>query len=149
MNYRLILGILCSTIFGFFLHVELSGAIGSYVQRSMAGINVLQPPYPFWITAIAFVTAVLPVTAWAILFLFVYDRIPFENAVMKGLTFSSLILLLKGDLLRQQIMGYVVGNPFHVVLIQSLDPLLPNLLMGVILAISIRGLKISWHERRL
>jgi hypothetical protein len=88
MNYRLILGILCSTVLGFFLHVELSGAIGSYVQRSMAGINVLQPPYPFWITAIAFVTAVLPVTAWAILFLLVYDRIPCKSVVMKGLIYS-------------------------------------------------------------
>jgi hypothetical protein len=123
--------------------VGLSGVIGSYVQESMAGIDVLQPPYSFWITVMAFMTAVLPVTAWAILFLLVYDRIPFENMVMKGLTFSSLILLLKGDLIRQQIMGYAVGNPLHVVLVQSLDPLLPDLLMGVILAISIR------HARRL
>ena len=123
MRYRILLGIFLAATVGFFLHVAMSSYIGPYISQEMAGKNVLHPPYPFFVNFIAYLTAILPVSGWAILFYLVYDRIPSNNFVWKGLLFSCLILFLKGDLIRQQVMSYIVGNPLHVAIIQSLDPL--------------------------
>lgn len=91
-------------------------------------------PYDALITTVAGVTAILPVVGVLILFLLIKPRLPIRNPVVQGILLAALLLLMEGELIRQPLMNWLVGNPPFVVLLELLKVWIPRFAMCILLA---------------
>lgn len=121
----------------FFTHIYLDGALSSKIVASMRQNPVIMPPYPFHITAIAFITSFIPTVAVFIIFTVLYGRIPGGGPLTKSLLFWILLLAVKGDLIRFPLMNVLVGNPVWLALLVQVDAWISNLILCLLLGFGI------------
>ena len=103
----------------------------SYLNQALVNISVIKPPYPAYINVIAYLTSILPGLGVTILY---YLMTPYFNTPSKLLRtayLSILLLLLKGELIRQLIMNILVGNPIAIAFLQQSQVWLTNIMMAL------------------
>lgn len=127
-------------VLGFFIHVALGSTVQAVVAENMKGVAILKPPYGPLITSIAGLTALIPALFSLVLYMVIRKQIPGKAPLIKGLFFGALILLLKGQLIRQPLMNYLVGNPLWVVVLQQSEIWLANFIPCILAAIIIEKL---------
>jgi hypothetical protein len=135
-----IFAVVLATIIPFIIHALLQSLVNEFIANNTTDktdFDVAMPPYSFRITAVAALTAIMPTIGLLILFSLIYEKVPGENAFMKGFTFGLLILIIKGELFRKPIMNTLIGNPFWISLLQQLDIWIPNIVLCVILSLFI------------
>ncbi len=124
---------------GFSIHVLYGqGWAEAYVQRAadMGRLNgALHQPYPTTIVVIAALTALVPTAGKVLAYILLKERLPGRSRIVKGLAFGLLVLLMGDALIRLPLMNAVIGNPFDVVLVQSLEGWLIAPLMGIAIAL--------------
>lgn len=120
---------------GLSTHIYLLKVISPIIAERMQGIVIKKPPYDMVITTIAYVTFVLPTIGTVLVYYFIQNFLPGKSRILKGILFGILILLVKGELFRQPIMNYMVGNPITITLIQQSQVCLSNLIMCVTVAL--------------
>lgn len=121
----------------FFTHVYLQGELGPRIHEAMSQHPVVMPPYPFYITAVAFVTRFIPTAALLFIFVILYDRLPGKGPVVKSLTFTLLFLAAEGHLVRFPLMNVLVGNPIWLALLVQVDAWISNLVLCMLLGFGI------------
>ena len=140
MHWTRILGatIIAATI-GFLIHVVYGQGIAiEYVQKAAESGRlggVIKQPYPNWVVAIASLTALIPSFGKVFVYILIQDKLPSENKIIKGVIFGILLLFVGDNLLRTPIMGVVIGNPFDVVFIQSLEKWIIYPVTGIFIAL--------------
>ena len=124
---------------GFFIHVLYGQGIAiEYVQKVAEEgrlDDVIKQPYPNWLVAIASLTALIPAFGKVFVYILIQDKLPSRHKIFKGAIFGVLLLFLGDNLLRMPIMGIVTGNPFDVVLVQSLEKWMIYPAMGIFIAL--------------
>ncbi|WP_028582132.1 hypothetical protein [Desulfogranum japonicum] len=124
---------------GFLIHVLYGQGIAiEYVQNAAEGgrlNDVIMQPYPNWVVAIASLTALIPAFGKVLVYMLIQDKLPSRNTIFKGAIFGVLLLFVGDNLLRMPIMGIVTGNPFDVVLVQSLEKWIIYPAMGIFIAL--------------
>lgn len=136
---RIVLATAVASAAGFGIHV-LCGqgwALEYATRAAQAGRlgGVLREPYPTYVVVVAALTTLIPTLGKVLVFLLVRDRLPGRTALMKGLAFGLLLLLINDALLRLPIMNVVIGNPVDVMLVQSLEAWLISPIMGILIAL--------------
>lgn len=116
-------------------HVLLQQWAQPIIANRMSGIEVVRPPYGALITTMAYITAIVPTVVVAIVFYYAGHLLPARTRIGKGLWLALLILLVKGDLVRQPVMNALIGNPPAVVALNDLHILAANLLLGVVIGL--------------
>ena len=124
---------------GFLIHVLYGQGIAiEYVQNAAEGgrlNNVIIQPYPSWVVAVASFTALIPAFGKVFVYILIQDKLPCRNKIFKGAIFGMLLLFVGDNLLRMPIMGIVTGNPFDVVLVQSLEKWIIYPVIGIFIAL--------------
>ena len=102
----------------------------------MANIHILHPDqYGFKVTFFAYLTLLIPASGIAFLYYFTGKDLPFNSRIVKGILLGIFLLLVKGDLIRQPIMDYLVGNPIIVVFLQHAQVWVYNLAITIVIAL--------------
>lgn len=122
-------------ILGFLSHAFLVNLIQPFIMSTMRGADVAQPPYPPMIALSAAATALIPVGALTAMYHWLGHNIPARSRVGKGLWLGVLILLLKGELIRQPLMDLLIGNPLMVVALQNGQAVASNLIAALAIAL--------------
>src|SRR5690349_14871605 len=101
---RIVLATTVASAAGFGIHVLYGqGWALQYVARAAQGgrLNgVVREPYPNYVVVIAALTALIPTFGKVLMFMLVRDRLPGRTAVVKGLGFGLLLLMINDALLR-------------------------------------------------
>lgn len=122
---RIFLTTLFSASFGFAFHVLYGrGWASEYMDNAIKSgrmDGVLQEPYPFYIVAIAALTALIPTAGKVIIWLFIRDKIPGKRLWIKAFFFTGILIIADGGLLRQDIMNYLVGMPLDVWFVYGME----------------------------
>ena len=140
---KLVLVVVISTVIGLSTHIYLLKIISPVIAERMQGVVIQKPPYSVVITTIAYITFVFPAIGTVLVYYFIQDVFPGKSRVVKGVLFGLLILLVKGELLRQPIMNFIVGNPIKITLLQQSQVWLSNLIMCVIIALFTPALQVK------
>lgn len=140
MNWmRIVAATALAAAIGFLIHVLYGQGIAiEYVQKvAEAGRlnDVITPPYPRWVIIIASFTALIPALGKVLVYILIQDKIPSQNIILKGALFGLLLLFVSDDMLRMPIMSIVTGNPFDVMLVQSLEKWIIYPAMGIVIAV--------------
>jgi hypothetical protein len=124
---------------GFLIHVFYGQGVAiEYVQKAAEDgrlNDVIKQPYPNWIVAVASLTTLIPAFGKVFAYILVQDKLPGRNKAIKGFIFGVLLLFVGDNLLRMPIMGIVIGNPFDVVFVQSLEKWIIYPAMGIFIAL--------------
>jgi hypothetical protein len=128
---RILVASVVAAIVALTVHILLQQWAQPIISERMRGIEVLRPPYGAFVTGVAYVTAVVPAIVAAILFYYGAHLLPARSRLGKGLWLGVLILLLKGDLVRQPVMNFLIGNPPSVVVLNDLHGIAANLALGL------------------
>ncbi len=138
---RMLSAISAATFCGFAIHVLYGqGWPTEYVARAaQAGRleQIIHEPYPIYVMAVAFLSAAIPTLGKVFVYCWLHEKLPGRSPFVKGLWFGLLMLFIRDDMLRLPIMNLVVGNPFDVVLVQSLEAWLLYPLTGLLIALCI------------
>ena len=106
------LTIAVSTLLAFGTHVGLQAWEDRIASgRSELFDDVNEDKYAPVIVLIAGATGIFPVIASFLVLLGLWDKLPGRSWWAKGLLFTLLLLILKSALVRQTVMGVVVGVP--------------------------------------
>ncbi|WP_020588564.1 hypothetical protein [Desulfobacter curvatus] len=140
MNWtRIVAATILATAIGFLIHVLYGQGIAiEYVQNAAEGgrlNDVIMQPYPNWVVAIASLTALIPAFGKVFVYILIQDKLPGRNKIFKGVIFGMLLLCVGDNLLRMPIMSIVTGNPFDIVLVQSLEKWISYPAMGIFIAL--------------
>jgi len=128
---RLLVAAIVAAIVALSLHIFLQQWTQPIIAHLMIGVEVARPPYGPLITTAAYVTAVVPALVAAVLFYYGAHLLPSRSRIAKGLLLGGLIILIKGDLIRQPIMNFLIGNPLPVVALTDLHAVAANLGLGL------------------
>ena len=135
---RILLATILAAAAGFAIHVLYGqGLAMEYVQsaaREGRLDEIIQSPYPAWLVIVAAITALIPAFGKVLLYVFIQDKLPASSNTGRGLLFGLILLAMNDALLRAPIMSVVVGNPFDVMLVQSLEGWVISLSMGLLIA---------------
>ncbi len=134
------LAVIVATAVAFYFHVWLVHTIDPYVTNIMEhGYNVTnQSRYGVLITTVAGITGILPVAGVLILFLAIEPKLPISNPVLQGILLAIFFLLMDGQLIRQPLMNWLIGNPPQVVLLELLKEWIPRFAMCILLVSIVR-----------
>lgn len=72
----------------------------------------------------------------------IHSQLPTNNTLLKGVLLTVLLLMVKGELIRQPLMNWLVGNPLSVVMVQDGMTWCIWLMMGMVIAILHRLFKL-------
>jgi hypothetical protein len=142
---RIVCATFLATAITFTIHVLYGrGLAENYVQYAaqLGRIKIISEPYPFFVVAIASITALIPTSGKVALYFLVRHILPGRSRIVKGLWFGILLLAIGDGLIRNPIMSFVVGNPVDVVFVQSLEACLLPPLTGIVIATCLR------HDRQ-
>lgn len=135
---RILLATIIAAAIGFTIHVLYGQGLAlEYVQTAAqeGRLNeIIRQPYPAWLVTVAAITALIPTLGKVLLYVLVQDKLPASSNSGRGLLFGLVLLVIDDSLLRTPIMNVVVGNPFDVMLVQSLENWAIPLLMGLVIA---------------
>jgi hypothetical protein len=129
--FRILVVSAVAAIVALTLHILIQQWSQPIISANMVGVEVARPPYGLLITGVAYVTAMVPAIVAAILFYYAGRLLPARTRFGKGLWLGVLILLLKGDLVRQPMMNFLIGNPPTVVVLNDLHVIGANLALGL------------------
>ncbi|ATM87562.1 hypothetical protein OP862_02685 [Yersinia massiliensis] len=122
---RICLATLVSAAFGFTFHVLYGrGWAVEYMDAATkAGRmdGLLQEPYPVYIVVIAALTALIPTLGKVFIWLFIREKLPGKNLLIKGIWFTVIMMIADSDLLRQGIMNLLIGMPIDVWFVYSAE----------------------------
>lgn len=135
--------VILSTILAFGVHVLIQG----WEDRVSATYSHLfeeaknKDKFSFIVVSVAGVTALIPVAVAYWILSVMWHRVPGERWWVKGMIYSCILLILKSELIRAPIMGIVMGVPPWLVGVSQLDVVVPNIIMGLILAYGVNKTK--------
>lgn len=116
---------------GFAFHVAAEERLQSWIAARMKGHSVSPSRSVLLPAALASIESG---AGLVVLYVLVRENLPFENAILRGLTVGFLVLAITGRLFRQPIMNHLIGNPLKVVILQDGAVWINWLLMCVVLA---------------
>lgn len=117
---------------GFYLHVFSAEWVQRFVSALMEGKTVA----PSWDVRVpAAISSIEIGLGAAFCYWLLRHRFPHMGWVRGGLLLAGLVLMIKGNLVRQPVMNLLVGNPVEVVAIQDGLTWLTWGLMGWIIAL--------------
>ena len=120
---------------GFVTHAVLVDMIQPLIMESLRGAGTIRPPYPPMVALSAAATALIPVGVLAAMYFWLGHHIPARSRTGRGLWLGVIILLLKGELVRQPVMDLIVGNPLMVVALQNGQAVLANMAAALAIAL--------------
>ena len=132
---RLLLVAAAASAVGFVIHVTDQNIVPPWVQRQMRGVPSAGPPAG-WTFAAAALSSIEIGAGYAILYALLRLATPTLRPIARGLLTGTLALALGGQLIRQPLMNWIIGNPIYVTLAMAVGPWLTSLAMGVVLALS-------------
>ena len=141
--------VVAAALLAFAAHVYLQSVENSIIAArgdEMSRATILKFPYPWHIDAMGAITAVVPTLIYFGLLFVVWDRLPLRSWISKGILFSLLILEIKGELVRNLIMGTLAGVPFWYSVVSRLDVWVPNLVLGIVCAIGVHYVKRKYER---
>jgi hypothetical protein len=148
MNIKLLLqGAGCTIIAGLFsltTHIYMMKLVQPYIdaimqQASQQGINFNPDPssYSFIVVGAAYLTAILMIAAYVFLYYHAQYMIPGKTNLTKIVAVTAILFCLKGDLIRQPIMNFIMNfesmsfiTSFKLVILDHIDKWLANVLLA-------------------
>lgn len=130
-----VISIVLVTTIGFVLHVYFFYYTQGLIASLMQGVDVLKPPYGSAINVVAFLTAFIPTAAKVGLYYLIGKHLWFSSKLGKGFVYGLLLSLLRGELIREPVMNYLIGNPIEVIFIQQGQVILTNITLGVLISL--------------
>ncbi len=132
--WRFLLAAAVASAVGFAIHVVDQLIVPAWVQRQMRGVPSAGPPAGGTLVAAA-LTSIEIGAACCILYALLRSATPTLRPIPRGLLAGVLILAIGGQLIRQPLMNWLIGNPPRVVLAMAAGPWLTSLAMGVVIAV--------------
>jgi len=135
---RLAVATAIAAAIGFSIHVYYGeGILDDYVQSAaQAGRldSVISEPYPTYIVALAFLTALVPYIFKVLVFYVAGHLLPARTAFGRGLLYGLVLLGLSHALVRMPVMNFAVGNPVDVTMLMSMEAWSIEILGGIVIA---------------
>ena len=137
--------VIISTVLAFGSHVAIQGWEDKVSKANEQLFDSAKNKDKFGVDVIlaAGTTALLPVLASYFVLYAMWSSIPGNQWWQKGLVFSLLLLVIKSNLIREPVMGVLMGVPVWMVGAKQLDVWIPNILLGIVLAWGVQ-----LHRRR-
>jgi hypothetical protein len=136
---RVLLAAVVAALLSFAVHVLYGqGWARAYVDGAAAAgrlEGLVRQPYPASVVTVAAATAILPTLGTVLTFLLLRNHLPGRTRWQKGISFAALLVLSSDGAIRMPVMNLVIGNPVDVVLVQSAELWMINLLAGVVIAL--------------
>ena len=122
--FRIAIAAILAAIIAFSIHVfygqNLAAKLVSAAFKARHWTTAHQP-YPPSIFYSAFVTAIVRMLGFGVVYTLIQDRMPGRLRAVKGLFYGLLMMFCTDDFLRLPVMNLLVGNPLDVVLVQSAE----------------------------
>lgn len=119
----------------FVVAVFLAGIIGDFIHIHVGiGGQVYSP----FIMLMSYATKPLEALGFGLIYYLLGDRLPTQSRILKGLMLGILILLSKGELIRQPFMNLLLPNTVAEVFLRQSQVWLSNLVMAIIIALLIK-----------
>ena len=99
----------------------------------MRGVPSAGPPAG-WTLAAAALSSIEIGAAYGVLYALLRRATPTLRPIPRGLLLGALALAVSGQLLRQPLMNWIIGNPPRVALAMAIGPWLTSVAMGVVIA---------------
>jgi hypothetical protein len=144
---RFFLATILVILIGLTLHIYLLKMLNPMIIQWVSSAKIAQPPYNFFITSAAYITAIFPAMGQVIICYIIAQYIPF-NKLLKGLIFAFLMLLANGEIIRMPLMDFLVGNPWKVVALQHLQTYVVQIIIGIVIIFILPQRKIDHGSRR-
>lgn len=114
--------------------ILLAGFISEFIHRHV-GYGVTN--YNLFIDGIAYLTKPLEAVGVAIIYYFIGDRLPGRSPVYHGMLLGLLMLLVKGQLIRQPLMNFLLPNTLTEVLVFESQLWLANFAVTIIICFTV------------
>ncbi len=134
---RLGIAVIVASIATLTLHIYLLQVITPIINKIGPALTLQKPPYPLSTNLAAYITMLVPILVIAIIYRMLGHHLPGNNVFIKGIVLGCLLLLIKGELLRQPLMNVLVGNPVWLALLQQSHVWLSNLVLGLIVVLTV------------
>jgi hypothetical protein len=140
-----------ASVFGLTVHILMHKQICTLLRDALCAATILQPPYPVHIIVVAYFTVVLPGLGLAILYYFLQTHflMAVKSKFSRAMLLAGLLLLLKGELIREPLMNILIGNPISVALLHQTHVWLTNFVMAILVVYLMPAPKISRSDPRL
>lgn len=119
MNFKLFQAAVCTiiaTILSLTIHIYIIGLAKPYIntiieQGTRLGINFNPDPstYSFIIVGAAYLTAIAVIAVYVFLYYHIQYLIPGKTKFAKTFVVAAILFGIKGDLIRQPIMDFILG----------------------------------------
>ena len=116
----------------FTVGVILAGIAAEWIHTT---IGIPAPHYSTLIDTMAYLTKPLEALGVAVIYYFLGDRLPTRSRVLKGILLGLLILLTKGQLIREPLMNFLLPNTIGDVLLRQGQIWAANLAMAIIITL--------------
>ena len=118
----------------FLIIVILAGIVAEFIHTN---VGIPAPHYGEFIDSVAYLTKPLQALGVAIIYYLVGDRLPTHSRFLKGIILGLLMLLAKGQLIREPLMNFLLPNTTTDILLQSSQVWLSNFAMAIIITLMI------------
>jgi len=124
-----------SNAWRFIIAVLLAGFVGEFIHTH---VGIGGAFYGTFIDVIAYLTKPEEAIGVAILYYLMGDRLPTRSRLLKGILLALILLLVKGQLIRQPLMNWLLPNTLKEVFLYQLQVWLSNFAMAMIITWIIR-----------
>lgn len=105
-----------ASVSSFIIHVATVEWLPAWIGTQMTGVSI----QPSWdVRYVAGITSIEYGLAACALYYFSRSKFVALGAFKASLLFAVLLAAIHGAFIRQPLMDYIIGNPFHVVLVQN------------------------------
>ncbi|EKD54747.1 MAG: hypothetical protein ACD_60C00048G0010 [uncultured bacterium] len=118
----------------FLIGVVLAGVVAEFIHTN---VGMPATHYNTFIDLVAYLTKPLQALGAAIIYYLMGDRLPTQSRFLRGIILGLLILLVKGQLIREPLMNFLLPNTMTEVLLQSTQVWLSNFAMAIIITLMI------------
>lgn len=134
-SLSILIGAIFASVIAVTTHIYLLKWTGAYVAQHAEGTTILKAPYPTWILIASYSTFIFQALTMAIVYFFIGRYLPAKTAIGRGIQMGLVILLLKGELIRQPLMNVLVGNTVLIAVVQQSQAWIATLAATIVIAI--------------
>jgi len=128
---KIIVGTFLATLVSTFAHKYLGHLVSSYVFATQKGSTSLLPPFSINTgntDTIFFLTAIFRILVLALLFNWLFKKIPGKTFFAKGTFFGIVVLFLNNQIFVKPISSFLVGYPLDLIMIQNSELIVSEML---------------------
>lgn len=124
-----------NNVIRFWVAILLAGFVVEFIHTH---VGIGGQLYGTFIDTIAYLTKPEEALGVAIVYYLMGDRLPTKSNFLRGILLGLILLLIKGQLIRQLLMNFLLPNTLKEVFLLQIQVWLSNFAMAIIISLIIR-----------